>query len=127
MLEKAAHGMSSRTLGAASCFLQVARKPKCRGSARRPRRKTCGSSAITISKARSAHQPTIHHQKDPSRLYYIGHHGGTDAVPCPLDPLTGQAEFNGTSIIDVTDPAHPVYVHHLPGQNGNDEQGGRRW
>jgi hypothetical protein len=43
--------------------------------------------------------------------------------PAPSTP-TGQAEFNGTSIVDVTDPAHPVYLHHLPGQDGNYEQGG---
>ena len=73
--------------------------------------------------ARSAYQPTIHHQKD-RWIAYIGHHGGTDVVPKPLNPLTGQAEFNGTSIVDVTDPSHPVYLHHLSGQGGNYEQGG---
>src|SRR5882762_941107 len=41
--------------------------------------------------ARSAYQPTIHHQGD-RWIAYIGHHGGTDAVPDPVDPLTGQAE-----------------------------------
>src|SRR6516164_1250620 len=68
--------------------------------------------------ARSAYQPTIHHQGD-RWIAYIGHHGGTDVVPKPLNPLTGQAEFNGTSIVDVTDPSHPVYLHHLSGQGGN--------
>ena len=56
--------------------------------------------------ARSAYQPTIHHQGD-RWIAYIGHHGGTDAVPDPVNPLTGKAEPNGTSIVDVTDPAHP--------------------
>jgi hypothetical protein len=55
---------------------------------------------------RSAYQPTIHHQGD-RWIAYIGHHGGTDAVPKPVNPLTGQPEFNGTSILDVTDSAHP--------------------
>ena len=73
--------------------------------------------------ARSAYQPTIHHQGD-RWIAYIGHHGGTDAVPNPLDPLTGRAEPNGTSIVDVTDPAHPVYLKHLPGQPGLYEGGG---
>jgi hypothetical protein len=30
------------------------------------------------------------------------------------NPLTGQDESNGTSLIDVTNPARPVYVHHIP-------------
>ena len=73
--------------------------------------------------ARSAYQPTIHHQGD-RWIAYIGHHGGTDAVPDPVNPLTGKAEPNGTSIVDVTDPAHPKYLHHIPGQEGKYEFGG---
>jgi hypothetical protein len=73
--------------------------------------------------ARSAYQPTIHKQAD-RYIAYIGHHGGTDAVPKPVNPMTGQPEFSGTSIVDVTDPAHPKYLFHLPGQEGIYEQGG---
>ena len=73
--------------------------------------------------ARSAYQPTIHKQGD-RYIAYIGHHGGTPEVPKPLNPLTGQAEFNGTSIVDVTDPAQPKYLVHIPGQAGNCEDGG---
>ena len=73
--------------------------------------------------ARSAYQPTIHHQGD-RWIAYIGHHGGTDAVPAPLNPITGKAEPNGTSILDVTDPAHPQYLRHIPGQEGKYEGGG---
>src|ERR1700758_802393 len=54
--------------------------------------------------ARSAYQPTIHHQGD-RWIAYIGHHGGTDAVPSPINPLTGKAEPNGTYTVGVTDPA----------------------
>src|SRR6185369_8836395 len=73
--------------------------------------------------ARSAYQPTI--QKQGNRyIAYIGHHGGTPDVPKPMNPLTGQAEFNGTSILDVTDPKHPKYLKHLPGLEGNYEAGG---
>jgi hypothetical protein len=73
--------------------------------------------------ARSAYQPTIHHQGD-RWIAYIGHHGGTDDIPAPLNPLTGKAEPNGTSIVDVTDPAQPKYLRHIPGQEGKYEGGG---
>ena len=73
--------------------------------------------------ARSAYQPTIHHQGD-RWIAYIGHHGGTDEIPDPVNPMTGKAEPNGTSIVDVTDPAHPKYLHHIPGQEGKYESGG---
>jgi len=72
---------------------------------------------------RAAYQPTIHHQGN-RYIAYIGHHGGIPDVPQPFNPLTGQAEFNGTSIIDVTDPVHPQYLAHIPGTPGNYEQGG---
>src|SRR6201999_2299673 len=45
-------------------------------------------------------------------------------VPKPMNRMTGQAEFNGTSILDVTDPANPKYLKHLPGLEGNYEDGG---
>jgi hypothetical protein len=73
--------------------------------------------------ARSAYQPTIHHQGD-RWIAYIGHHGGTDETPDPINPMTARAEPNGTSIVDVTDPAHPKYLKHLPGQEGRYEAGG---
>jgi hypothetical protein len=73
--------------------------------------------------ARSAYQPTIQRQGN-RYIAYIGHHGGTDAVPQPVNALTGQPEFNGTSIVDVTDPANPKYLHHIPGLEGKYEDGG---
>jgi hypothetical protein len=72
---------------------------------------------------RSAYQPTIHHQGN-RYIAYIGHHGGTPEAPKPDNTLSGQPEFNGTSIIDVTDPAHPQYLAHIPGTPGNYEEGG---
>ena len=73
--------------------------------------------------ARSAYQPTIHRQ-GARWIAYIGHHGGTDGVPKPVNPINGQAEFNGTSLIDVTDPRRPKYLNHIPGEAGNYEAGG---
>jgi hypothetical protein len=73
--------------------------------------------------ARSAYQPTIHHQGN-RWIAYVGHHGGTNEVPKPRNPLNGAEEFNGTSIVDVTDPHHPKYLFHIPGDEGLAEDGG---
>src|SRR3989475_4217413 len=48
---------------------------------------------------------------------YVGHHGGR-----ARNPLTGADEDNGTSIVDVTDPARPRYLAHIPGMPGGPEQ-----
>ena len=71
--------------------------------------------------ARSAYQPTIHHQGE-RWIAYIGHHGGSQP-----NRLSGQQENNGTSIVDVTDASHPRYLAHIPGEperEGNAETGG---
>ncbi len=73
--------------------------------------------------ARSAYQPVIQQQGN-RWIAYIGHHGGTESVPKPINSLTGAAEFNGTSIIDVTDPRAPKYLAHIPGEQGLGETGG---
>jgi len=67
---------------------------------------------------RSAYQPTIHKQ-GVRFIAYVGHHGGK-----ARNPLTGAEEENGTSIVDVTDPARPRYLAHIPGAPGGSEQGG---
>src|SRR2546427_10664445 len=50
---------------------------------------------------------------------YVGHHGGR-----ARNPLTGADQDNGTSIVDVPDPARPRYLAHIPGMPGGPEQGG---
>ena len=60
--------------------------------------------------ARSAYQPVIQQQGN-RWIAYVGHHGGE-----ALNPMTGKVEPNGTSIIDVTDPRHPKYLVHIPGE-----------
>ena len=60
---------------------------------------------------RSAYQPIVHQQGDRF-IAYVGHHAGRH-----FNPLTGMDEGNGTSILDVTDPSNPVYLHHLPGSD----------
>src|ERR1700730_14951266 len=73
--------------------------------------------------ARSAYQPVIQKQGDRFILY-VGHHGGGRDIPQPIDPMTAEAEFNGTSIVDVTDPTQPKYLKHLPAVPGLGEAGG---
>jgi hypothetical protein len=68
--------------------------------------------------ARSAYQPVVHHQ-GARWIAYVGHHGGKR-----MNPLTGQVEDSGTSIVEVTDPTHPRYLHHIPGAVGEAEAGG---
>jgi hypothetical protein len=71
--------------------------------------------------ARSAYQPVIQKQGD-RWIAYVGHHAGVQP-----NPLTGQNEPNGTSILDVTDPARPKYLAHIPGelvQTGGGDAGG---
>jgi len=84
-----------------------------------------GSSASNMAllghndlQARSAYQPLVHAQG--SRwIAYVGHHGGA-----AVNPLNGQREDNGTSVIDVTDPRKPRYLAHIPGEPGQGESGG---
>jgi hypothetical protein len=61
--------------------------------------------------------PVIHQQGN-RWIAYIGHHGGAQ-----VNPLTGNKENNGTSIVDVTDPKQPKYLAHIPGDEGEGEAG----
>jgi len=58
---------------------------------------------------RSAYQPIIINE-DGREIAYVGHHTGT-----AMNSLTHAVEPNGTSIVDVTDPANPKYLAHIPG------------
>ena len=68
--------------------------------------------------ARSAYQPLIVKQGD-RWIAYVGHHGGKH-----VNPMNGQTEDNGTSVIDVTDPKKPKYLTHIVGEPGEGESGG---
>jgi hypothetical protein len=68
--------------------------------------------------ARSAYQPTIVEQNG-RWIAYVGHHAGT-----ALNPLTGVEEANGTSVVDVTDPARPRYLRHIVGPSGGSGEAG---
>jgi len=67
---------------------------------------------------RSAYQPIIVNENG-REIAYVGHHTGT-----ALNPLTGVVEPNGTSLVDVTDPAKPRYLSHIPGSTQAGEEAG---
>jgi hypothetical protein len=71
---------------------------------------------------RTAYQPTVFKQGG-RYIAYIGHHGGSGEFAMPINRLNGQAELNGTSIVDVTDPKQPKYLAHIPGAVGDGEAG----
>ena len=58
--------------------------------------------------ARSAYQPVVHAYGE-RRILFVGHHAGE--AP---NPATGAIEKNGLSLLDVTDPAAPKYLAHVP-------------
>ncbi len=58
--------------------------------------------------ARSAYQPIVHAYGE-RRILFVGHHAGE-----ALNPATGLIEKNGLSLVDVTDPARPMYLAHFP-------------
>ncbi|MGH8867493.1 MAG: LVIVD repeat-containing protein [Actinomycetes bacterium] len=61
--------------------------------------------------ARSAYQPVIDRNATTGQwIAYVGHHEGT-----VVNSLTGEEEPNGTSLVDVSDPENPTYLHHIPG------------
>ena len=43
----------------------------------------------------------------------------TDSGGSAPNPQTGNVEPNGTSLIDVTNPHHPVFLHHIPSTTGS--------
>ena len=62
---------------------------------------------------RSTYQPLVVHQGD-RYIAYMGHHATVG-----IDRLNGLVEPSGTSILDVTDPKHPIYLFHIPGPSGS--------
>jgi hypothetical protein len=67
---------------------------------------------IADNQGRPIYQPLIVNQ-DGRHILYNGNLGGN-----VQNPLTGQVEANGTSIIDVSDVAHPKFLFHIPGPPG---------
>ena len=47
---------------------------------------------------------------------YIGHVPNSRTGDATPNPITGRLEWNGTSIVDITDPSAPRLVWHIPNQ-----------
>jgi hypothetical protein len=47
---------------------------------------------------------------------YIGHVPNTRDKAATMNPITGRKEWNGTSILEITDPANPRLVWHIPNE-----------
>ncbi len=64
---------------------------------------------------RGAYQPNVIRYPDGRTIAFAGLHSGQN-LPGPLpNPLNGgKPEENGTMIIDITDPKHPVETFHIP-------------
>ena len=57
---------------------------------------------------RSSYHP-IPHRYGERVVIFVGHHAG-EAV----NPLTGEMETNGMSVVDISDPSAPELIHHEP-------------
>ena len=62
---------------------------------------------------RVTYQTTVHNYPDGRVIAFAGHFNGL-----MLNPMTGVSERNGTSLVDVTDPRHPVYLKHIIADKG---------
>ena len=64
----------------------------------------------TDLQGRPAYHPWFQKYPDGRIIAFIGTHGGTK-----FNPMTKRDEFNGTMIVDITDPEKPVEKFHIPG------------
>ena len=54
---------------------------------------------------------------------YVGHHESYWDNKPKMNPITGTLEWNGTSILDVADPANPKLVWHIPNDANRNSRG----
>ena len=54
---------------------------------------------------------------------YVGHHESYWDQKPKLNPITGKEEWNGTSILNVADPANPKLVWHIPNDTNRNSRG----
>src|SRR6267378_2837954 len=64
---------------------------------------------------RGAYQPNVIRYPDGRTIAFAGLHSGQNLLGPLPNPLNGgKPEENGTMIIDITDPKHPVETFHIP-------------
>lgn len=80
-----------------------------------PPQKTSGADAVNVRlvghsdlQGRGALQVVL-----KGNYAYVGHHRGRER-----NPMTGALEWNGTTILDVSNPKQPRIIKHLPGYEG---------
>jgi len=54
---------------------------------------------------------------------YVGHHDAFRDDQPLLNPITGKMEFNGTSILETSDPSKPRLVWHIPNETNRNSRG----
>ena len=54
---------------------------------------------------------------------YVGHHENLWDEKQKVNPITTQMEWNGTSILDIADPARPRLVWHIPNEQNASSRG----
>src|SRR4030095_1590920 len=54
---------------------------------------------------------------------YVGHHESYWDAQAKVNPITGKDEGNGTSILNVDDPANPKLVWHIPNDSNRNSRG----
>lgn len=78
----------------------------------------------TDLQGRAAYHPDFITYPDGRIIAFVGTHGGTanpnnpnidSNVPKPNPLKGGRIEPNGTMIVDITDPAKPIEMYHIPG------------
>ena len=65
---------------------------------------------------RQALQVTTKSDSANGNWVYVGHVPNTRTRDATLNPITGRDEWNGTSIVEITDPANPQLVWHIPNE-----------
>jgi hypothetical protein len=54
---------------------------------------------------------------------YVGHHESFNEEKPLLNPITGKMEWNGTSVLEIGDPANPRLVWHIPNETNRNSRG----
>ena len=86
-----------------------------------------GSSATTTCRAGRLCMVTTKSDPANGNWVYVGHHESfRDGKPL-LNPITGKMEFNGTSILEISDPAHPKLVWHIPNDTNRNSRSAFPW